>query len=149
VSSVLTSLSRFLTSATRKPTASPIAIPPAASPKNSSPVCDAETLAPTAAPTATLYARRAVASLNRLSPSRTFTSRRGAPTRRITAVAAAGSVGETIAPRTNDIAQGRPITSWAMRAIATAVAITSPIAFSEITRASARSVRRSTKNAEA
>ena len=90
-----------------------------------------------------------MASLNRLSPSSTLTIRRGAPTRRMIAVAAAGSVGETIAPRTNDIAQGRPISSCAITATAPAVASTSPIAVSEITRASARRLRRSAKKAEA
>ena len=72
-------------------------------------MCAAETLSPTAAATATFRATSAVASLNRLSPSRMLTIRRGAPTRRITAVAAAGSVGETMAPSANAIAQGRPI----------------------------------------
>ena len=65
----------------------------------------------------------------------------------MTAVAAAGSVGETIAPRTKEIAQGRSITSWAITATAPAVAMTSPIADSEITRASVRRVRRSAKKA--
>ena len=90
-----------------------------------------------------------MASLKRLSPSRTLTIRRGAPTRRITAVAAAGSVGETIAPSTNDMAHGSPMSSWAITATTTAVAITRPMAVSEMTRASVRSVPRSAKNAAA
>ena len=65
------------------------------------------------------------------------------------AVAAAGSVGETIAPSANDIAHGNPITSCPITATAPAVARTSPIADNEITRASERRDRRSAKNAEA
>src|SRR4051794_39044891 len=78
-----------------------------------------------------------------------LTSRRGAPTRRMTAVAAAGSVGETIAPRTNAIAHGRSSTSWAITATMPVVARTRPIALSAMTRASWRRVRRSAKTAEA
>ena len=89
-----------------------------------------------------------MASLNRLSPSSTLTIRRGAPTRRMIAVAAAGSVGATIAPRAKDIAHGSPISSCPMTATTAAVARTSPIADSEMTRASSRSARRSTKKAE-
>ena len=90
-----------------------------------------------------------MASLNRLSPSRTLTIRRGAPTRRMIAVAAAGSVGDTIAPSAKDIAQGSPISSCPMTATAAAVARTSPIADSEMTLASARRARRSAKKADA
>ena len=86
--------------------------------------------------------------MNRLSPSSTLTIRRGAPTRRMIAVAAAGSVGETIAPSAKDIAQGRPITSCAITPTAAAVAMVRPIALSEITRASARRLRRSAKKAD-
>ena len=104
------SVTRLRIAAITQPTARPIAIPPPASAKNSTTVWPADTLSPTAAATATLRATSAVASLKRLSPSRMFTIRRGAPTRRMIAVAAAGSVGETIAPSAKAIAQGRPIT---------------------------------------
>ena len=56
-------------------------------------------------------------------------------------------MGETIAPRTNDIAQGKSISSCAITATTAAVTITSPIALSEITRASVRKARRSAKKA--
>src|SRR3954463_15828428 len=78
-----------------------------------------------------------------------LTRRRGAPTRRMTAVAAAGSVGETIAPRTKAIAHGRSRTSWPMTATMPVVASTSPMALNAITRASWRSALRSEKKAEA
>jgi len=77
-----------------------------------------------------------------------LTIRRGAPTRRMIAVAAAGSVGETIAPSAKAIAHGRSISAWASHATATVVTRTNPMALSEITRASPRSARRSKKNAE-
>ena len=90
-----------------------------------------------------------MASLKRLSPSRTLTIRRGAPTRRMIAVAAAGSVGETIAPSAKDIAHGRPISSCAITATTAAVASTSPIADSEIDpRVRPAALRRSAKNAD-
>ena len=63
------------------------------------------------------------------------------------AVAATGSVGETIAPSANAIAHGKPITSWATTADRAGRVSTSPIAAIEIARASSRSARRSLKNA--
>ena len=78
-----------------------------------------------------------------------LTIRRGAPTRRMIAVAAAGSVGETIAPSANDIAHGSPISSWPMTATTAAVARTSPIARQRDRPARpSRSARRSAKKAE-
>jgi hypothetical protein len=67
----------------------------------------------------------------------------------MTAVAAAGSVGETIAPSAKAIAQGRSSTSWPMTATTPVVAITRPIALKPMTRASWRSARRSAKKADA
>jgi hypothetical protein len=64
------------------------------------------------------------------------------------AVAAAGSVGDTIAPSVKAIAQGRPIISCAIRATTAAVARTRPTADMEMTRASSRRARRSAKKAE-
>ncbi len=90
---------------------------------------------------------RAAASLIRLSPSITLTIRRGAPTRRIRAVAATGSVGDTIAPSAKDIGHDMSITSWATTATAAAVTITRPIDVTEIARMSRRSALRSEKNA--
>ena len=53
------------------------------------------------------------------------------------AVAATGSVGETIAPSANAIAQGSPITSCPTTATAPIVRSTRPIAVIEIARRSA------------
>ena len=62
------------------------------------------------------------------SPSTIVTIRRGIPTRPAIAVAATGSVGETIAPRTKAAGQDIPsITACATTATASAVASTSPI----------------------
>src|SRR5918996_2899231 len=64
------------------------------------------------------------------------------------AVAASGSVGETIAPSTNALDQGRPSTSsCATTATPTLVAATSPIASNEIERVLARRSRSEVKNA--
>ena len=63
------------------------------------------------------------------------------------AVAATGSVGETIAPSAKAIGHERPITSCPSTATTPVVASTSPIASSEIGRRFARSVRRSAKKA--
>ncbi len=85
--------------------------------------------------------------MSRLSPSTRFTRRRGAPSWRAIAVAATGSVGETMAPRANATAQGRPMSSWPTTATAQVVASTNPIEVSDNARALARSVRRSAKKA--
>ncbi len=147
--SVCASSTRRRISATTYATTSPTAMPPAADPTNSSPASTTEKLPPTAAATATRYATSAVASLTRLSPSITFTSRRGAPRRRMIAVAATGSVGETIAPSANAIGQERPITSCPSTATEPMVARTRPIESIEIARRSLRSARRSEKKAAA
>ena len=65
------------------------------------------------------------------------------------AVAATGSVGETIAPSTNAIAHGKPITSCAMTATATVVASTRPTASRVIGRRFERRALRSEKKAAA
>ena len=63
------------------------------------------------------------------------------------AVAASGSVGDTIAPSANAAGQLMPSTiAWATTATATVVARTSPTADSEIARASARRSRGDEKN---
>src|SRR3954454_6576309 len=74
----------------------------------------------------------AVESLTSDSPSRTTTSRRGAPTRDAIAVAATASVGATIAPSVNDTAHDMPTTSWAISATPTIVNRTQPTASIEI-----------------
>ena len=89
-----------------------------------------------------------MASLTRLSPSTRLTIRRGAPTLRMIAVAATGSVGETIAPSAKASAQLKPSTSWAMTPTIAVVASTSPIAVIEIARRSVLKARRSLKKAE-
>jgi hypothetical protein len=73
------------------------------------------------------YKTSAVPSLMRLSPSRIVTIRRGAPRRPAIAVAATGSVGETIAPSTNAAAHGRPMTACATTATVTIVSSTRAI----------------------
>ena len=75
----------------------------------------------------------AVASLIMLSPSTTVTTRRGTRSRWAIAVAAIGSVGETIAPSTTAAFHESPaIAAWATAATPNVVAITSPIASNEI-----------------
>ena len=73
--------------------------------------------------------------------------RRGTPSRRPMAVAASGSVGDTIAPSANAAGQlMSSISAWATAATATMVTRTSPTAASEIARASARRSRGDEKN---
>jgi hypothetical protein len=69
------------------------------------------------------------------------------PRRRRIVVAATGSVGPTIATRAIATAQGRSKAKWATVPTTTAVASTSPIESSEITRVSWRRALRSTKKA--
>ena len=86
--------------------------------------------------------------MTRLSPSTTVTTRRGMPSRLAIDVAAIGSVGETIAPRTNAAGHDRPsTTACATTATATVVATTSPTASCEIARTFARRSRSEVKNA--
>ncbi len=125
------SSSRRLISAIAAPTTSPIAIPPTTATTKSTLASKSEKLPPIAAATATRYAISADESLTRLSPSITLTSRRGTPSWRVIAVAATGSVGETIAPSANATAQGRPISSWPTTATAQVVSSTSPIEVSD------------------
>src|SRR5438067_13223590 len=87
----------------RYPTARPIAIPPITLTKNRVVALPGEKLPVTTAATAKRYATSAVPSLTRLSPSITAIRRRGRPRRCAIAVAAVGSVGETIAPSTNEV----------------------------------------------
>src|ERR671910_1243 len=90
---------------------------------------------------------RAVQSLVRFSPSTIASRRRGAPTLRMISVGATASVGDTIAPSTNDSDQPRPIPSWAATATAAMVTKTSGIASVAIARAFRRSSRTEVKNA--
>src|SRR5215207_3551922 len=89
---------------------------------NSSPALGNEKVPVTTADTATLYRTSAVPSLMRLSPSSIVTIRLGAPRRPAMAVAATGSVGETIAP-----AQGRPTSRCATEATVRVVSSTRPM----------------------
>ena len=76
----------------------------------------------------------------------TATSRRGTPRRRAIAVAASGSVGETIAPSAKAAAQGSPsIVACATTATASIVSSTSPIALSVMPRAFRRRSRSEVK----
>ena len=82
------------------------------------------------------------------SPSTTVTTRRGTPSRPAIAVAATGSVGETIAPSTNAASHDRPgTTAWTHAATATQVASTRPIESAEIGPALRRRSRSEAKNA--
>jgi len=76
----------------------------------------------TAAATATRYATIAAASLIMLSPSRMVTTRRGSGSRRMNAVAAATSGGETTAPSANAEAQGSSGIAWCATQATTIVA---------------------------
>ncbi len=90
----------------------------------------------------------ALASFTRLSPSMMTISRRGTPSRLAMALAATGSVGETIAPSTTADAHGRPAT-WCMTTATTAVvAMTRPIASRPIGRRFARRSRSDVKKAD-
>ena len=82
------------------------------------------------------------------SPSSTFTSVRGTPSRRAIAVAATGSVGPTIAPSANAAGHESPsISACATHATTSTVAITSPIESNAIGRRFVRNSRRFAKNA--
>ncbi|MDQ3957078.1 MAG: hypothetical protein M3273_02025 [Actinomycetota bacterium] len=142
-----TSSSRRRSSAITAPTTSPTPIPPRTATTKSTLASKSEKLPPTAAATATRYAINADESLIRLSPSIRVTSRRGTPSSRAIAVAANGSVGETIAPSAKATAQGRSMSSWPTTATTPVVISTSPIEVSDTARAWARSARRSVKNA--
>ncbi len=89
-----------------------------------------------AAASASRYVTSAVASFNRLSPSRIVTIRLGTPMRCRIEVAATASGGATIAPNAN--ASGHPregISTRAAAATVPAVASTRPTARSPIARA--------------
>lgn len=88
------------------PTTSPTMAPPSPVTTKLPAALQSEKLPATTAATASRYATSAVASLMSPSPSRIVVTSRGAPRGRSTAVAATGSVGETIAPSTN--ASGHP-----------------------------------------
>ena len=79
----------------------------------------------------------------------TLTTALGAPSRRMIAVAATGSVGESTAPRAKAAAQGMSITSCAATATAQVVTRTSPIDVRVSARADRRRARRSAKKAAA
>ena len=90
----------------------------------------------------------AVASLISDSPSTTTTTRRGSPSREAIAVAATGSVGETIAPSTNAAAHDMPgTTAWTTTATATQVTSTRPTESAEIGPTLRRRSRSEAKNA--
>jgi hypothetical protein len=72
------------------------------------------------------------------SPSSTAAIRSGTPSRRITAVAATGSVGPTTAPSTKADGHDSPAAACATTATPTAVAATSPTASNTISVAAAR-----------
>ena len=87
-------------------------------------------------------------SLTRLSPSTIVTSLRGTPKRRAIEVAARGSVGDTIAPRTKALPHENPsMTVCATTATPTVVTRTRPTASSPIGREFALSSRSDVKKA--
>ena len=127
----------------------PTATPPVTTTTNSPVASKRLKLPETTAATANLKATRAVPSLISDSPSTIETIRPGIPSRRAMAVAATGSVGETIAPSTNEGAQSNPSASWATSATPIIVARTRPIARAEISRTLRRSSRSGVKYAAA
>jgi hypothetical protein len=85
------------------PSRSPeVSVPPTEASRNVTTPVPQDIAVPVAAATATLYAVSAVASLTRLSPVNTIMIRRGRPSLRPIATAAAASGGATIAPSTSD-----------------------------------------------
>ena len=86
-------------------TISPTTTPPPAARRKLTPTCSTVTVPATAA-MAVRNAVSAVASLTRLSPSSTWTTAKGIPTRRAIAVAATASGGATTAPRAKPAASG-------------------------------------------
>src|SRR3954465_46160 len=96
--------------AARNPTGRPIAAPTTTPTANFRPASHRLNVPVRTAVTANLYATSAVASLTRLSPSPIVATRPGTPPRLAIGAAARGSVGETIAPSTNDAAQDRSTT---------------------------------------
>ncbi len=104
----------------------------------------------TAAAIATWYRTMAVTSLNRPSPSRIDTSRRGSPSFPATAVAATGSGGATSAPRAIAAAGGRPGTiAWATTATHSVVTNTSATASRRIGLAFAANCRQDVRRTAA
>ncbi len=81
-----------------QPIARPSNTPPTEVNRNWSPALSGENVPRTAAATAIWYDTSDVASFTSPSPSRIVTSARGAPSGRITAIAATGSGGATMAP---------------------------------------------------
>ena len=95
---------------------------------NPTAACPGEKDPVTAAPMATRYATSAVASLTRPSPSRMVVSDRWAPTVRMTAIAATGSGGETMAPSVNAAGQENSgVSACATTATATMVTSTTSV----------------------
>src|SRR5215216_43284 len=115
---------------------------------NSSPALGNEKVPVTTADTATLYRTSAVPSLTRLSPSRIVTIRRGTPRRSAMAVAATGSVGETMAPSTKATGHESPTAQCAIPATTSIVSTTRPTERSPMGRTLARRSRGEEKNAD-
>jgi hypothetical protein len=121
-----------LTRAITHPTNKPIATPPILLSAKSSPASKIEKLPATAAATAVRYNTSAMPSLMRLSPSRIVAIRRGTPRRLAIAVAATGSVGETMTPKTKAAGHESPMAACATTATVTAVSGTRPMPKSAI-----------------
>ena len=118
-----------------KPTSNPIPMPANAAQTKRAAAYVGEKVPVTSAATANCSATSAVASFTRLSPSRITWMRWGTPSRRMIAVAATASGGETIAPSAKAAAQGSAGTmECAIQATASVVASTSPIASRNIGR---------------
>jgi hypothetical protein len=93
---------------THQPDASPIAMPPAPVNRSSAPARGRENVPDTTAASAIWYATSAAASFTRLSPSRITSISRGSFNRRVLAITATASGGDTIAPNTKQAANGSP-----------------------------------------
>ena len=120
----------------------PTATPPAPVTKSWSAAWPGEKVPVTTAATPIRYATRAVASLTSPSPSNSVTIRRGAPRRRITATAATGSGGDTMAPSTKAAGQvisGR--SAWATPATTAMVSSTTRVPYRAMGQSCARKSR--------
>ncbi len=142
--------SRPMSAVVAQPSRSPTPIATTAESTNSPSASGQEKLPLTAAAMATWYSTIAVTSLNRPSPSRIDTMRRGSPSDPATAVAATGSGGATSAPSARAAASGSPgTTAYATAPTAAVVTKTRATASRRIGRTLAANCRHEVRCAEA
>src|SRR5581483_6594580 len=138
----------FWTLTETQPTTSPRATPPMLTTTKLTAAAGSENAPVISAATANLSATSAEASFTRLSPSSTVTIRRGTPRLCVIAVAATAPGGETIAPKANAAATGRPAMECAIQPTTTVVNSTSPIASRLIGRILAEKSRQEVNSAD-